>query len=254
MSDLSFIVPNRLIQITCNRSETNITALQSLTKNNYYQDSGSATSIQFDYDFFEPVLVDALYLGKISIPVRRAEPSGSNNISFTVLADDNSGFSSAESQSFSIGEDDLLGIGLDDYVRSLTFTTAYRYYRITIARITGSAITWEFSKMILNESFDPQVSPDFPITYESINIKGARHKTRLYEIKYTSIANDLRVEFFEKLHQFKLSAPVVIYDKSSGSVLLPNSEKIAFCNLKNIDYEYRSEGYFDLTLTLESSY
>jgi hypothetical protein len=85
------------------------------------------------FDFSSATTINYCYLGNIANAIKRADIDGNgDSITLTFYADDNSSFTTPESDTVTIQLSDLVGFDGKDWYQALTFTTSYRYYRCKI--------------------------------------------------------------------------------------------------------------------------
>lgn len=228
----------------------------SLLDLNYSKDltkTSAASEYEVIYEYASATQINYIYLYRILSTLRRAAPSGSNSLEIDIISSDDESYTDGETVTFQIGESDLVGLVSKDYIRAVTFTTGYLFYKIKVKIITGSNIQFDQDTVYIGRSDTFCDYPDVPIDYEVRHPDNARLQSKIFTLNYSGIAESLRTDIHE-LEKYKTTVPLVLWDKTAGKDIIPNDQVLSYCRLIEVNYTPRISGYFDISFLLEEIY
>jgi hypothetical protein len=242
MSDFKILYPDTRITT----SPDAITGLLTGAKfNSRYLFNENVDNVSIDYDFGEAVPVDYIFLGRADLMARRIQ----DDITVLIEADDNNSFSSPESDTFDFNLTDLKN---NDLIMPISFTTSYRYYRITFS--TSDNIDWYLSKLWIGQSFDFNRMPEIPIKYElkNENQNSYYFKRKEFQIDLPKISATKRVDFYNKILKYKQINNFVLWDIEDK--IFTNDKHLEYVKLIDVNISNFSWDEYDLTLFFENDF
>lgn len=186
----------------------------SLATHRLTWDLGSSTTRAVDY----------LYLARANLMWARdstvavALESSSDNVTWT-----------SRIASSPIASGDKVGPRTEDYLKTTTQTSAFRYWRLTLNNTGASAILPAFSKAMFGPAFDFARDPDWSRAMQRIVLnRGVREPRYTLQLEYKAITNAKLQSFISEIIEYREVAPVVLFTTSTYHELL-NSVKALHC-------------------------
>lgn len=195
-----------------------------------YKRSAAGTSSEWDLHLDAGVTVNPDYLYIARANLLRLNDSASTT--WTLLADDNTGFASPETETDTFDTSDLVGPDSDDLLATLSFTTAYRYFRFTIE--TTVSFQHETSKILIGDWFDfgrdPSVSAE--VTRDAPR-SWSRRSAYDFRLTWDGITDAKLATFIDRLSAYSDVHPFLLYD--SANVIVPKT--VALVDLVDLDVD-----------------
>lgn len=223
---------------------------------NYSKDlvkTTAASEYEVIYSYGTATQINYIYLYQILSTVRRATPSGANSLEIDIISSDDESYTDGETVTFQIGETDLVGLVSKDYIREVSFSTTFLFYKIKIKKITGANIQFDEDTAYIGRIEIFSDCPETPIKYTSVYLDNTRNTKKTYNLFYAGISESLRAEIYE-LERYKTLTPLLIWDKSASSNVLPSSQILSYVRVIEIIYTHRTNGYFNVNFVLEEIY
>lgn len=212
-----------------------------------YQASASTTASIY-FDFGEAVSVDYVFFHRLDWYIRQT----TGNLSVTVSADDNASMTSPEDDSFTITSGDLIGNTIHNfktsYIESLSFTTAYRYYRVSITT-TESGI-FKLKNVWIGEAFDMGVNAVKPYRINYVNNDFKKLESEEYDFSFQGVSKTKRESFYNEIDKYNSVANIVMWDNDDCYFL---GENILYGSIIESDYNVTALEDYDLRLKVRSS-
>ncbi len=154
-----------------------------------------------------------------------------------VYGDDNDAFSSADTDTADVTTASLVGPEALDYVRFVTFETAYRYWRVSLGA-AGITQRLSYSKIFLGSYFDMGRDPVHASEFE-IRRAGRQYfaaPERNIGLEWQEITDANKTAFMNLAQQRDLMT-FFLYDQGDA---LFDGDKLLYCSL--IDATYQTSG------------
>lgn len=177
--------------------------------------------------------VEFLILGRAD----RLQDEGQTGIVLASSSDDSTYTDRITDASFASAT--LYGPRLQDYISTVTQTSAYRYWRLTYS--ASSAISYRHSACYFGSWLNLGKDPNFECEIEEGSGKpfettsGTKYFQRAYEPTYKfrftwqHISNDALANFYARVVFYKYKAPVYLYT-SNNHIILDN-QRLVHCEL-----------------------
>lgn len=136
-----------------------------------------------------------------------------------------------------IAAGDKVGPRTDDYLKTTTTTSAFRYWRLSLYNTGGSAILPAFSKAMFGPAFDFGRDPATSRVLQRIVInRGVREPRYKILLTYQGITNAKLQEFQSEILEYMDIGPVVLFTSTTYPEVL-NSAKAIHCSIVNCDID-----------------
>ena len=149
--------------------------------------------------------------------------------SVTVASSPDNSVWTTRAEELSFASATLYGPRSEDYIKTVTETSAFRYWRITY--VSGSSIDFRHSKLFLGKFIDFDDSPDFGWKYlerdskEFVSSSGVKYFGRteeqgqIFTITWTLQSDATIQNFYNKVLAYANSCPVVLYAPTETQIL-----------------------------------
>lgn len=141
-------------------------------------------------------------------------------VSYTIAGAADAAFTGASIVSGLYGPASLVGNAAEDFIQSVSFDTAQRYWRVTLS--TTDAVTQQIGKIFLGNYFDFGREPVLTDYAESFEYKSAtmRRPPRRFNLTWRGISNAKKQDFIDKITAYQDANSVIVWDQ--GDDILPN--------------------------------
>lgn len=218
--------------------------IYSGARGQYWIASSATTSAYWDFDLGSAISSqpNVFGLAKADFMARQT-----TNVIYSIVGSASSSFTSPETVTGSFTISDLQGPNLEDYITTIGFAAAYRYWRFKLVSV--SSFKFAFSKLFLGEYLDPGRDPVFPVELE--------RKKRLDEnrasffrltLNYEGLSDTAINNFTDKVISKADVNPIFIYD-TNDKVL--NGMGVLHALLVSADISPRSVNSNDMRLVFE---
>lgn len=213
-----------------------------------YQAGVSMATHRITWDLGSTVTraVSYLYLARAKLMFDRdatvavALESSSDNITWT-----------SRIASSPIASGDKVGPRTEDYLKTTTQTSAFRYWRLTLNNVGSTAILPAFSKAMFGPAFDFGRDPDWSRAMQrTVLNKGVREPRYTLQLEYRAITNAVVQSFDTEIAAYRDIAPVVLFTTSVYHELL-NSAKAMHCLITDFAVTPVSVNNNTISITLE---
>ena len=213
-----------------------------------YQSSLSLATHRLTWDLGASVTraVDYLYIARANLLWSRdstaavALESSSDNITWT-----------SRIASSPIASGDKVGPRTEDYIKTTTQTSAFRYWRLTLNNTGSTSILPAFSKVMFGPAFDFGRDPDWSRALQrTVLNKGVREPRYTLQLEYKGITNAVLQSFNTEIIEYREIAPVVLFTTSVYHELL-NNAKALHCLITDFAVTPVSVNSNTISITLE---
>jgi hypothetical protein len=182
----------------------------SLATHRLTWDLGSSTTRAVDYLY----IARANLLWARDSTVAVALESSSDNVTWT-----------SRIASSPIASGDKVGPRTEDYIKTTTQTSAFRYWRLTLNNTGSTTILPALSKVMFGPAFDFGRDPSWSRALQrTVLNRGVRESRYTLQLEYRAIPNSTLQSFVTEIIEYRDIAPVVLFTTSVYHELL-NSAK-----------------------------
>lgn len=165
-------------------------------------------------------------------------------VSYTIQGAADAAFTGASIVSGLYGPASLTGNASEDFIRSISFNTAQRYWRVTLS--TTNEVTHQLSKLYLGRYFDFGKEPTFDYA-ESFAYKtpAERRPPRRFNLTWRGITNAKKQDFISKIAKYRDTNSVIVWDQAD--YILSNMRS---CHCRIVDLKIDSVTYNNNTISV----
>lgn len=204
----------------------------------YSDQFNNNTSENIDFDFGEAVTVDYIFLGRIDWTLNRS----ASTVTVTIEADDNSSFTSPETDSFTLNRGDQLDKDNFHYASNLTFTTDYRYYRVNFSSATAGVL--KLKNIWLGQKFN-MGRAEQPARVSYYDNDFDRMQRGNYTFNFRGVTTTDKVAFENNIDKYKEIGNIAIFDSANDYFL---SDKLFYGYLTKVTYKPNNTDLYDITI------
>lgn len=212
------------------------------------QESAAGTTITTDYDLGAGITDAPNFVAVIgaNMALQLAAKDSLTEANVNVYGDDNSSFTSPDSDTAAITSASLLGPRLQDYARLVTFATAYRYWRVQIGNASASQ-AFMYSKIFLGSYFDMGRDPIYPPIRQHMPVaKGFRaHPDNTIMLSWRGIS-DASKKSFAALSAQRDMMSFILWDQ--GDVLF-DGDTLLYCQMTDASFITSGRNRWDIEAT-----
>lgn len=210
----------------------------------FWQSAAAVTSSQITFDLGSGITSAAEYFAVAGLNSIIAQTPGTLTLQLRASTDNFAASDVLISEATPLTSANLIGTYDEDYLKSFTLSTAYRYWRFKIT--TSNAVYHKLRALYFGAFFDfDGKSPRYPYDISPrqaggsfISDAGTMFATSSGRAKYrgnlawTGITDAVRNEFFEKIGRYLMDYPIFFYEPDDFThTVLPN--RILFCMAEN---------------------
>lgn len=246
MSNLKVIYPDFTLKVTAaptgatGRSASN---LYYGSRQKTFKAASNATLSRFDFDLGSAIKPEYLLIDGANF-LRKNDSAA---VSVSVTGSASPSFTSPETYTATFNLADLVGTESSIYFRTLTYTTAFRYYRIDIT--TTASFKHEFRKLYFGRFFDLGLDPAAPLSQFLITGESERRARAQWTIKYIGVTDALLASFNTTILRNRDLFPIYIYTPSNQAFLKESTE-LVFCKVLEATSKKIMVNCNELSLTL----
>lgn len=193
-----------------------------------FKSSASISSATWDYDLGSGVTAQPDHL----IVCRANQLARHGTVTWTTTGSASAAFTSPNTKTGTFTTSSLLGPRSEDFVTTFTYSSAYRYWRITLS--TSTSFVYEVSKIFFGAFLDLGREPllEAPIARDVLRQKN-REPAYSSRFVWDGLTATARQNFMTYVYKLRGIAPIALYDTAD---VLFQSHRVLHCDVSDGEF------------------